>query len=185
MGTEFKTRCPRQHESVHHFEACEHGAERVSWLRNNPRSTQQEEDAAPGCPWAIDSHEEYGNCWWKFMEHEEIAQVGCSEDAISKALHISIRQVREIISKSKRALLSHPAFQEMKDLLKSGDLFVDTHEDDADLDFYTPTSFSFVEHNTRTTGSGEDDGTVAKTEDGKKTVRRGPKITPLVPSPDV
>jgi hypothetical protein len=120
------------------------------------------------------------------MSHSGVKGVGCSEEFIARSLHLSVRQVREILANSKKKMMEHRSFTEMKELLDAGDLFPDTHEDDHDLEFYTPTSFSFVDHTTKTTGAGEDDGAAAPQSDGNsRTVRRGPKITPLVPSPDL
>lgn len=186
MEDEFQKCCQKGHKSTKEIETCDLGTVRAEWLRENQRSTDAEEHNAPGCPWAMDSLPEFGNCWWKFMSHSGVKGVGCSEEFIARSLHLSVRQVREILANSKKKMLEHQSFAEMKDLLEAGDLFPDTHEDDHDLEFYTPTSFSFAEHSTKTTGSGEDDGSVTpQSEGGGRIVRRGPKITPLVPSPDL
>jgi hypothetical protein len=186
MEDEFQKCCQKGHCSTDEVEMCDLGMLRVEWLRDNPRSSDAIEHNAPGCPWAMDSLPEFGNCWWKFMSHSGVKGVGCSEEFIARSLHLSVRQVREILANSKKKMMEHKAFKEMKELLDAGDLFPDSHEDDHDLEFYTPTGFSFVEHSTKTTGAGEDDGSVSQQGDSSgKVTRRGPKITPLVPSPDL
>lgn len=186
MDGEFQKHCNCGYQSTDEFEACDLGLERVTWMRDHPRITQYEEDRAPGCPWAMDTLPEFGYCWWKFMAESGVVGNGCSEEFISKSLHISVRQVRDAISSAKKKMMTHKTMIELRDLCRSGDLFPDSHSDDGELDFYTPINFSFVEHTTRTSGSGEDDGAPAAEtgNNGRRVVKRGPKITPLVPSPD-
>jgi hypothetical protein len=186
MDEGFQKHCQCGYRDTGDFEMCDKGTERVTWMRENPRATQYEEDRAPGCPWAMDTLPEFGNCWWKFMAESGVIGNGCSEEFISKSLHISIRQVRESIATAKKKMMTHQTMIELRDLCRSGDLFPDSHADDGELDFYTPTNFSFVDYSSKTTGSGEDDGVVpAETgNNGRRIVKRGPKITPLVPSPD-
>jgi hypothetical protein len=188
--SEFTQRCPLHHESLAKFTVeCPLARQRLYWLENNPKRTEAEEDDAPGCPWAIESWPEFHGCWWKFMANSGINGIGCTEEYIAEALHLSLRHVRETLAHCKKKMNTHELIAEMKDLHSTGDLFPQSHADDDDLDFYTPTGFSFVSHDTRTHGAGEDDGTVvAAPVDGaapQRIIRRGPKITPLVPAPDL
>jgi hypothetical protein len=188
--SEFAQRCPLCHDSLSQIKSeCPLARERLLWLQENPKRTEAEEEAAPGCPWAIDSWPDFHSCWWKFMAESGINGIGCNEEYIAEALHLSLRQVRDTLNHCKKKMGMHELISEMKDLHSTGDLFPESHADDDDLDFYTPTGFSFVNHDTRTHGSGEDDGTApapaAEGSTGQRVVRRGPKITPLVPAPDL
>jgi hypothetical protein len=105
-------RCPRKLKDSP-TEYCPLAVQRLRWLESLGReATEKEEEAAPGCPWAIRNHD-FMFCFFKKMEE---IQDPMSDIQIAHSLGISEQTMKKTKDRAIAKLRTKKMFVQMKDI---------------------------------------------------------------------
>lgn len=122
-------RCPRKIKTPPK-EFCPAAVHRLRWREQLGREpTEEEERSAPGCPWAIRSHE-HNFCFFKAYDQD---REKLTDSQIAHMLGVSEPTVKKTANRAEKRMANYGPLKEMKELYGSESIIqerpVDPHED--------------------------------------------------------
>ena len=105
-------RCPRKLKTSPN-EFCPAAVHRLRWREQLGREpTEEEELSAPGCPWAVRSHE-HSFCFFKAYSEE---REKLTDSQIAHMLGVSEVTIKKTATKAEKKLANYKPFKELKEL---------------------------------------------------------------------
>lgn len=122
-------RCPRKLKTPPK-EFCPSAVHRLRWREQLGREpTEEEERSAPGCPWAVRSHE-HSFCFFKAYSQD---REKLTDSQIAHMLGVAEVTVKKTASRAERKVANYAPLREMKELYGDESIIeerlVDAHED--------------------------------------------------------